>query len=215
MNSLLNTISLTLNSAVQNPIILLPFFILEEFGVPFPWILSGLFLYSGYRFSQGDMMVLWMIPVNILGGFIGSSSLYWMSRLGLLKVFGRFNRFLHRQNSQSSDSRIHSYVKKWGPLSVLIGRMLPIPMPLITITAGVFKISYVPFLIFAATSNFLWNALYMSAGMFTGTTHRFLISNLGKTAALTVVLLIVAVAIFLVIFLKMRAQSRSRLKENQ
>ena len=211
MDSLLNTLSLTLNASLKNPIILLPFFILEEFGVPFPWILSGLFIYAGYQLSQGDMMVLWIIPVNIAGGLIGSSSLYWMSRLGMLKILGRFTKFLHRDDS--SDSRFNNYIKRWGPLSVLIGRMLPIPMPLTTITAGIFHISYLPFAFFAALSNFLWNALYMSAGMLTGRTHQFLLSNLGKTAALLILLGLLGIVISVIIWLKIRRNSRSRLKE--
>lgn len=211
MDGLLSALSLTLNASLKNPVILLPFFILEEFGVPFPWILSGLFIYAGYQLSQGDMMVLWMIPVNIAGGLIGSSSLYWMSRLGLLRILGRFNKFLHKDDS--SDSRIKNYIKRWGPLSVLIGRMLPIPMPVTTIAAGIFRISYLPFAFFAASSNFLWNALYMSAGMLTGRTHQFLLSNLGKTAAWIIILGLLGIVISVMIWLKLRRNSRSRLKE--
>lgn len=203
MFGFIDSISLGLNASIKNPLILLPLFILEEFGVPFPWILSGLFVYAGYQLSQGDTMVLWMIPVNIIGGLIGASTLYWMSRKGLLRVLGRFNKFLLRDD-QSSGSRVLVHIKRWGPLSVLIGRMLPIPMPLMTIAAGVFRISFLPFAFFVASSNFLWNALYMSAGMLGGRTHQFLLSNLGKTAAWIIILAILALVITLSVFLKLR-----------
>lgn len=213
MDGLLGALSLTLNASLKNPIILLPVFILEEFGIPFPWILSGLFVYAGYQLSQGDMTVLWLIPVNVAGGTIGSSSLYWMSRLGLLRVLGKFNKFLHRQCNDTSDSKISSYIKRWGPLSVFIGRMLPIPMPVMTITAGVFRISYLSFAFFAASSNILWNVFYMSAGMLTGHTHQYLLSNLGKTAAWIIIVGLLAAVISAVILIKLRRNSRSRVKE--
>lgn len=211
MSGIINYLSLTLNASIQNPLLLLPLFILEEFGVPFPWILSGLFVYAGYQLSQGNMMVLWMIPVNVTGGLIGSSSLYWMSRLGLLKVLGRFNRFLHRDDS--ANSKIQAHIKRWGPLSVLIGRMLPIPMPIMTIAAGVFRISYLPFAFFAASSNFLWNVFYISAGMLTGRTHQLLIDNLGKNAALIIILSLLAIAVSVIIFIKLKRRARVASRE--
>ncbi len=213
MEGLLGALSSTLNASLRNPIVLLPVFILEEFGVPFPLILSGIFVYAGYQLSQGDMMVLWLIPVNVAGGAIGSSSLYWMSRMGLLRIFGRFNKFLYRQSDDSSHSRIRLYIDRWGPLSVLIGRMLPIPMPVMTIAAGVFRISYLPFAFFAASSNFLWNVLYMSVGMLTGHTHQYLLSSLGKTATWMVFAALAATVIAVAVFFRLRRKPKATLKE--
>lgn len=213
MAGLLNALSLTLNASLKNPIVLLPIFIVEEFGIPFPLILSGLFVYAGYQLSEGNMIVLWMIPVNVAGSAIGSSSLYWMTRLGFLKILGKFNKFLHKHKTESSDSRIKSYIKRWGPISVLIGRMLPIPMPVMTITAGMFRISYLPFAFFAASSSFLWNVFYMSIGILTGRTHQYLLSNFGKTTAVIIILGLVAAVIALIVILKLRRNSKTRQKD--
>ncbi|MBI4288173.1 MAG: DedA family protein [Chloroflexi bacterium] len=174
-----------LRASLERPYLLLPFFILEEFGVPFPFILSGLFVYAGVRLSQGDLMVLWMVPVNIGGGMIGASVVYWLARRGLLRFLGRFRRLVRLD--ETSLNRLHPRIRQWGPVAVLVGRFLPMPMPVTSIVSGLLRIPFLAFLLFIGLANLLWNLLYMSGGVLTGHALSYFIQNLTRPAYLIIV----------------------------
>lgn len=204
MSAILDSLNMVLQVALNKPYLLLPFFILEEFGVPFPWVLSGLFVYAGYRLSQGDLMVLWMVPVNIGGGMLGASAVYWLSRRGLLGFLGRFRRFVRLD--EASLNKIQPRVRHWGPVAVLLGRFLPMPMPVTSLVSGLFRIPFLTFLLFIGLANLIWNVLYMSAGVLTGHALSYFMESLIRPAYLIIipaVLLAIGFAV-LAVFLRRR-----------
>lgn len=197
-----------LRGSLDKPYLLLPFFILEEFGVPFPWILSGLFIYAGYRLSQGDLVVLWLIPVNISGGLIGASAVYWLSRRGLLHFLGRFRRYV-RLDDASLD-KIQPRIRHMGPVAVLLGRFLPIPMPVTSFISGLFRIPFLGFLVFIALANLIWNVLYMSGGVVTGQALSYFLHHLTRPAYLIIIPAVVLIGGFAFATVKIRRRPKSR-----
>lgn len=196
-----------LRASLDRPYLLLPFFILEEFGVPFPWILSGLFVYAGYRLSQGELTVLWMIPVNIGGGLIGASTVYWLSRCGLLRFLGKFGRYV-RLDKVSLD-KIQPRIRHWGPVAVLLGRFLPVPMPVTSLISGIFRIPFLAFLFFIALANLIWNVMYMTGGVLTGHALSYFLESLSRPAYLIIIPAILLAAGFAFIAIK-RHRSKNR-----
>ncbi|MBF8265473.1 MAG: hypothetical protein HW384_1337 [Dehalococcoidia bacterium] len=201
-------ISSVLQASLDKPYLLLPFFILEEFGVPFPWVLSGLFIYAGYRLSQGELTVLWMIPINIGGGLIGASTVYWLSRRGLLRFLGRFRRYVRLDDE--SLHKIHPRIQQWGPVAVLLGRFLPMPMPVMSLVSGVLRLPFLGFLFFIALGNLLWNVMYMTGGVLTGHALSYFLENLSRPAYLIIIPSVLLAIGFAILTIKLRRRSRNR-----
>lgn len=206
MAAILEFLTSLLQASLDKPYLLLPLFILEEYGVPFPWILSGLFIYAGYRLSQGEMSVLWLIPVNISGGLIGASTVYWLSRRGLLRFLGRFRRYIRLDDE--SLNKMQPRIRQWGPLAVFIGRLVPVPVPITSLVSGLYRIPFLGFLFFVALSNFLWNVLYMAGGVLTGHALSYFIQALTRPAYLIIVPAAVLIAVFIFLIVKYRYRQK-------
>lgn len=210
LTAVVDFMAAVLRASLDRPYLVLPFFLLEEFGVPFPLVLSGLFVYAGYRLSQGDLMVLWLVPVNIAGGMIGASAVYWLTRCGLLRFLGRFRRFVRLDDS--SLARIQPRINQWGPVAVLVGRFLPMPMPVTSLVSGLLRVPFLGFLLFVALANLAWNAVYMSGGVLTGHALSYFIESMARPAYVIIVFSVLTLisVVFLVVWLRRRPGGKDR-----
>lgn len=210
LTAVIDFMTAVLRGSLDRPYLMLPFFVLEEFGVPFPLVLSGLFVYAGYRLSQGDLMVLWLVPVNLVGGMMGASAVYWLSRCGLLRFLGRFRRFLRLDDD--SLARIQPRIRRIGPVAVLVGRFLPMPMPVTSLVSGLLRVPFLSFLLFVALANLIWNGVYMSGGVLTGHALSYFIESMARPAYVIIgasVLTLTSVT-FLVVWVRRRLGDKDR-----
>lgn len=127
-----------------------------------------------------------------LGSAIGASIPYWVARRGGRPLVDRFAR-LFRIRLEMID-KIEEPCRKWGAWIVLFGRLLPGLRVLVSIPAGLVRISFLKFFMATFVSAYIWCTLLIGAGYVLG--HEWhLISEYVRThlpLVLSLVVLLIA-----------------------
>jgi len=113
-----------------------------------------------------------------LGSAIGASITYWIARLGGRPLVDKFAN-LFRIKLEYIE-RIENQCRKWGLGIVFVGRMLPGVRTLISIPAGLIRISFPKFFLASFAGAYIWCTILIGAGYMLG--HEWhLISHYIKT----------------------------------
>lgn len=133
----------------------------------FPPIPSELIIpFAGFAAGQGDLdfilvilaatvgSLIGMIPWYLIGYFFGLERVKWLA-----DRFGRWFAF----NADEIDIAAQLF-RRWGKPIVLVGRMFPIIRTLISVPAGLAKMSFLTLAIFSGIGMLLWNTLLVTAG---------------------------------------------------
>lgn len=121
---------------------------------------------AGYWVAKGEMNVVAAVASGVVGSLIGSLANYslalWLGR-GLVHRFGKY--FLITEKSLERTER---YFEAHGEISVLLGRMLPVVRHLISIPAGLARMSLPAFVGYTGVGAFLWCGILAWIGYFLG-----------------------------------------------
>mgnify|MGYP002519038431 FL=1 len=177
----------------------------------FPPIPSELILLaSGFLITRTNLNIFIMIIFATLGSLLGGILLYYLASLltknTLIKLINsKALRFLNLKEKDIDLS--FNWFNKKGNISVLICRCIPILRSLISIPAGIFKMSILKFLLYTTIGSLVWNSIIIVIGYVVG--DNFLVINevLKKYSYLFVALIIIIGVI--VIFRKRRKNEKS------
>jgi membrane protein DedA with SNARE-associated domain len=133
----------------------------------FPPIPSELIMpLAGFLAAQGSMSMIAVILVGTAGSVLGCLIWYWLAR-----VWGqeRFLRFIDRHGvwltlDREEAERAMRWFERYGPVAVLIGRMIPTVRTLIAVPAGLAGMSLWTFVLYASIGGLLWTGLLAGAG---------------------------------------------------
>jgi membrane protein DedA with SNARE-associated domain len=121
---------------------------------------------AGYWVAKGEMNAVAAVASGVLGSLIGSLANYfvalWLGR-GFVRRFGKY--FLI---SEKSLARTERYFAAHGEISVLMGRMLPVVRHLISIPAGLARMSLPAFVGYTALGASVWCGILTWIGYFLG-----------------------------------------------
>jgi len=121
---------------------------------------------AGYWVAKGEMDAVAAVASGVLGSVLGSLATYfgalWLGR-GLVRRFGRY--FLI---SEKSLDRTERFFASHGEISVLVGRLLPVVRHLISIPAGLARMSLVAFVAYTTVGAALWCSVLVWIGYFLG-----------------------------------------------
>lgn len=113
-----------------------------------------------------------------LGSAVGASIVYWVARNGGRPVIDRFAKFFHIDLSLLS--RAEAQMQRWGAWIIFAGRVLPGIRMLVSIPAGLAKISFAKFFFATFFGAYIWCTLFIGVGYLLG--HEWmLISDYIKT----------------------------------
>jgi membrane protein DedA with SNARE-associated domain len=101
-----------------------------------------------------------------LGSAVGASLAYWLARLGGRPVVDRFAK-LARIDLAYIDAA-EAQFQRWGPGLVLIGRVIPGIRTLVSIPAGLARMSFPVFFLATFSGAYVWCTLLVGAGYFLG-----------------------------------------------
>lgn len=122
---------------------------------------------AGYVASQGQMSLGWAIVGATLGAVLGAWILY-----GLGAWFGRdrLRRWLDRMPLMEVEDldRAEGWFTRHGGAAVLIGRCVPVVRSLVSIPAGLEKMSQPKFLLYTTLGSAVWNSALVTAGYVLG-----------------------------------------------
>lgn len=177
----------------------------------FPPIPSELILLaSGFLITKTNLNIFIMIIFATLGSLLGGILLYYLASLlnknTLIKLINsKALRFLNLKEKDIDLS--FNWFNKKGNISVLICRCIPFLRSLISLPAGIFKMSFIKFLLYTIIGSLVWNSVIIVIGYVVG--DNFLVINevLKKYSYLFVALITIIGVI--VIFRKRRKNEKS------
>jgi len=133
----------------------------------FPPIPSELIIpFAGFAAANGDLNLVGVLATATLGAVVGMLPWYFAGRLfGLARVrwlADRFGRFM-AMNSDEIDVAV-AWFKRYGPIIVLFGRLVPLIRTLISIPAGLSRMPLPLFLLASTLGALIWNTFLTMAG---------------------------------------------------
>lgn len=137
----------------------------------FPPIPSELIMpLAGYLTVSGPMKVWPAIAAGGAGSLAGVTLWYLVARR---YSKGRFRSFVERHGvwlgmDENSLDRAETWFEKHGNKAVFIGRMIPGIRTLISVPAGLSRMSFLPFILWSAAGTMAWTILLAYAGRFLG-----------------------------------------------
>jgi membrane protein DedA with SNARE-associated domain len=152
---------------------------------------------AGYLAAKGEMSFAVVVACGVLGSLLGSLANYglarWLGRAFFLRL-GRYVLLTERGLDRSE-----RYFAAHGEISVFMGRMLPVVRHLISIPAGIARMSLLRFVVFTGLGALVWCTILTGIGWYIGTRENVILQVLDQearrytTRALLVVLPILAV----------------------
>ncbi|RYE61391.1 MAG: DedA family protein [Oxalobacteraceae bacterium] len=133
----------------------------------FPPIPSELIIpFAGFAAANGDLNLFGVLAAATVGAVVGMLPWYFAGRIfGLTRVryladrFGRVMAF----NADEIDVAV-KWFTRFGPVIVLFGRLIPLIRTLISIPAGLSRMSLPVFLLASTTGALIWNTFLTMAG---------------------------------------------------
>ncbi|HVB77161.1 MAG TPA: DedA family protein [Candidatus Nitrosotalea sp.] len=179
----------------------------EESGVPLPIPGDVYVIYLGRHFAGqgGHLFLAWLAVIAVV--VAGASNLYLISRrFGSRLLEHRLAAPLHLDQHRLAEAE--RWLKRWGPLTIIVGRHIPGLRIPITVVSGTLGVPYRQFAPAVAVSTAIWAGVWMFFGArFAPQLLRFLHSNRGFHLALVLVL-VVAIAAAVVLVLRGQAEQK-------
>lgn len=133
----------------------------------FPPIPSELIIpFAGFAAQQGQLNFFGVILAATLGSLVGMAPWYLAGRLfGLGRVRALADRFgrWFTVNAEEIDTAT-GFFRRYGPLIVLFGRLLPIIRTLISVPAGLAHMPVGQFVLYSTIGAVVWNTLLTGGG---------------------------------------------------
>lgn len=121
---------------------------------------------AGYWVAKGEMDLVLVLASGVTGSILGSLANYALAHyLGrpFLRRFGKYLLITERALQRSD-----RYFALHGEISTLVGRILPVVRHLISIPAGLARMSLTRFILFTGLGAMLWCSVLTGVGYFLG-----------------------------------------------
>ncbi len=122
--------------------------------------------FAGYVVYQGKMNLLLAATAGAIGCNLGSLVAYWIGAYGgrpLVEKFGRYVLMSHKDLD-----RVDHYFAKYGEITVLIGRLLPVVRTFIALPAGIARMPQLRFHLYTFIGSWPWCFALAYVGMKAG-----------------------------------------------
>lgn len=137
----------------------------------FPPIPSELLMpFAGFMASQGHFSFSGILLAGTIGSLLGALALYYLGQYAgepLIRTFlRRYGRYL--LVAEHDFNRSLDFFERYSESIVFLGRFIPLIRSLISIPAGVNRMSLGRFVLFTALGSGLWNGLMGYIGVILG-----------------------------------------------
>ena len=127
-------------------------------------------LLTGFNASLGNFSYLGAIVVTTLGSVAGASVLYGLGygfseqRVEALVIkYGKYVGIYHKDLIKT-----FAWFERYGTYLVFFGRLFPIIRSLVSIPAGLVRMSIIKFLLLTTLGSAIWNSVWISLGALLG-----------------------------------------------
>jgi len=118
---------------------------------------------AGYALAHTQMQLVLLATVASLASNLGSIPAYWVGAKGGRPMVERYGSWLLL--SRHDLDRVDHFFARYGSVTVLVGRMLPIVRTFIAFPAGVAKMNQVRFHIYTFIGSWPWCYVLAYVGM--------------------------------------------------
>jgi membrane protein DedA with SNARE-associated domain len=165
----------------------------------FPPLPSEVFLpLAGFAAARGDLSLVAAIVWTTLGSVVGALALY-----GLGAALGRerLRAIVDRMPlvDVADVDKAEAWFARHGTKAVFFGRMVPLVRSMISVPAGVERMSPVLFLALTAAGSLIWNSVFVVAGYQLGENWHIVESYAGILSRVVLVAVAIAVVVFVVL----------------
>ena len=141
------------------------FIAIESVVIPLPSEI--VLLLSGFNVSIGEFSFFSVWIATTIGSLVGAYFLfsigYAVSKEGIEKLVLRFGKFVGIK--QRDVDAAFRWFDKYGTFVVFFGRLIPLIRSLVSIPAGLAKMSLIRFSLLTAAGSGIWNALWIYLGI--------------------------------------------------
>lgn len=140
---------------------------------------------AGYLASKGQMNIVLVIALGILGSVLGALFNYWISiKVGraFFRKYGKYFFF-----SSNALDKAEEYFRKHGHISTLLGRLLPGIRQYISLPAGVARMDLSQFCLFTALGSGIWVLILAVLGYVVGFNENLINAYLHRITLILVV----------------------------
>ena len=178
-------------------------FLLLVLETVFPPIPSEVILaFGGFLTTRTALTLPGVIFWATMGSCAGAVLLYllgtWLGEERLLRLAGRVGPRIRLRGEDLS--RAISWYRRYQARAVFLCRMVPVLRSLISLPAGLFRMSFLPFLLLTALGSLLWNTLLSFAGAALGEAWPAVLAAVERYSAAMLALLFLAAAAAAVFF---------------
>ena len=199
--------TLAASISVDNPAGLAAIFFIAmscDIGIPFPFVLDTIVFFTTYTVGALSWPVLLVVMMLLGGSLLGTSILYWVSRLletRFIDWLGRRSKLLRRNLE-----RFQNRLSRWTIPVIVAARLTPGLMQVSSVAAGTMRIPYYQ-VVLASVFSFI---VYDGTLVVLGTLARLGLKDVGPEYSAWIVIGFVAImaVVFLVIHLIRRRRRR-------
>ena len=141
------------------------FIAIESVVIPLPSEI--VLLLSGFNVSIGEFSFFSVWIATTIGSLVGAYFLfsigYAVSKEGIEKLVLRFGKFVGIK--QRDVDAAFRWFDKYGTFVIFFGRLIPLIRSLVSIPAGLAKMSLIRFSLLTAAGSGIWNALWIYLGI--------------------------------------------------
>jgi membrane-associated protein len=181
------------------------FLLVEEAGVPLPVPGDVLMLVLGVQAREGRVQLWQAIAVLELGTALGATCLYFLARWAGRDLVYRYGRYIRLTPPRLE--RAERWIRGYGALAVVVGRLLPGLRIATAVACGVFGLPARQFLPAMAVGSLLYITAHTLLGYYFGRPVLDFVADLDLS--LGVVLSLLLLAVFLVWIVRARVVVRA------
>lgn len=144
--------------------------LLESACIPIPSEVTMLFggaLVTAPLLGPGEQLALWPVVIaGTAGNVVGSWLAYWLGAAGGRPLVDRWGRYLLIRPHELD--RAHGWFERRGPVTVFVGRLLPVVRTFISVPAGVARMDLRRFTFYTVLGCLPWCLALAWAGSLVG-----------------------------------------------
>jgi membrane-associated protein len=149
---------------------------------------------------KGIAEYLWLVP---LAAVLGNLAGYWIGYRGGPAVFNKpDSRFFRPEYVE----RTRYFFQRFGPLSIVLGRFVPIVRTVVTVMAGVARMRFATYAIYSLIGGVIWSDGVLLLGHQLAK-YKFVQDHKGQVDALVIAVVVLALLPALIHFIRSRRRT--------
>ena len=166
---------------------------IESSFIPFP---SEIVLIpAGYLVHQGEMNMLLVFLAALFGSLAGAFINYFGALIIGRRLLLKFGKYFFVSNSAMDKMEV--FFQKHGPISTFTGRLIPGIRQLISIPAGLSRMSLLPFTLYTALGAGIWSMVLIMLGYIVGENQELITTYLHQITLAVLGTLVLLIFIYI------------------